>query len=88
MKRLVYASHNNSNNRIYYNLFSAESVNPQEINLTKTEENFSLVKDGNLCHGEEEQRDVQQPIDDADITAEIIIPPGGKTFIVIICTAV
>uniref|UniRef100_A0A803XQ40 RNA helicase n=1 Tax=Meleagris gallopavo TaxID=9103 RepID=A0A803XQ40_MELGA len=60
----------------------------KEINLTKTEENFSLVKDGNLCHGEEEQRDVQQPIDDADITAEIIIPPGGKTFIVIICTAV
>lgn len=87
MKRLVYASHNNSDNTIYYYLFSAEGVNPQEINLSKTEENFSLVKDQNLCH-REEQRDVQQPRDDADITEEIVIPPGGKTFIVIICTAV
>lgn len=69
-------------------MFSAEGVNPQEINLSKTEENFSLVKGENLCHGEEEQReDVQQPIDDTDITEEIVIPPGGKTFVVIICTA-
>lgn len=69
-------------------MFSAEGVNPQEINLSKTEENFSLIKDENLCHGEEEQRDVRQPVDNTDITEEIVIPPGGKTFIVIICTAV
>ncbi|POI31676.1 hypothetical protein CIB84_004573 [Bambusicola thoracicus] len=66
----------------------SEGVNPQEINLSKTEENFSLVKGENLCHGEEQREDVQQLIDDTDITEEIVIPPGGKTFVVIICTAI
>ncbi|NXQ91166.1 M10L1 helicase, partial [Nyctibius grandis] len=51
-------------------------------------ENFSLVKDENLHNGENEQReDVEQPIKHVDITG-IVIPPGGKTFIVTICTAV
>ncbi|XP_048791082.1 RNA helicase Mov10l1 isoform X1 [Lagopus muta] len=81
------ASQSLTNTSIMKNGIISEGVNPQEINLSKTEENFSLVKDQNLCH-REEQRDVQQPRDDADITKEIVIPPGGKTFIVIICTAV
>ncbi|NWH24137.1 M10L1 helicase, partial [Grus americana] len=52
-------------------------------------ENFSLVKDENLHNGENEQReDVEQPVKHISITGEIVIPPGGKTFIMIICTAV
>ncbi|NXV87357.1 M10L1 helicase, partial [Calonectris borealis] len=52
-------------------------------------ENFSLVKNENLHNGEnEQQEDVEQPINHVNITGEIVIPPGGKTFIVIICTAV
>ncbi|NXN55412.1 M10L1 helicase, partial [Rynchops niger] len=52
-------------------------------------ENFSLVKDENLHNGEKEQReDVDQSIKHINITGGIIIPPGGKTFIVITCTAV
>ncbi|XP_021240406.1 RNA helicase Mov10l1 isoform X2 [Numida meleagris] len=77
------------NTSIMKNGVISERINPQEINLSKTEENFSLLKDENLYHGEEEQReDVQQPIDHADVTGEIVIPPGGKTFVVIVCTAV
>ncbi|NXY24850.1 M10L1 helicase, partial [Atrichornis clamosus] len=56
--------------------------------------NTSIVKNGviseeNLQNGESAQRDsVEQPIKHSDSTAEIVIPPGGKTFIVILCTAV
>lgn len=83
------ASESLTSTSIMKNGVISEGVNPQEINLSKAEENFSLVKCENLCHGEEEQReDVQQPIDDTDITEEIVIPPGGKTFVVIICTAI
>ncbi|KFQ62234.1 Putative helicase Mov10l1, partial [Pelecanus crispus] len=47
------------------------------------------VKDANLHDGENEQReDVEHPIKHVNITGEIVIPAGGKTFIVIICTAV
>ncbi|NXT44384.1 M10L1 helicase, partial [Pelecanoides urinatrix] len=47
------------------------------------------VKYENLHNGENEQReDVEQAIKHVNITGEIVIPPGGKTFIVIICTAV
>ncbi|KGL92149.1 Putative helicase Mov10l1, partial [Charadrius vociferus] len=52
-------------------------------------ENLSLVKDENLHNGEDEQReDEEQPTKHINITGEIVIPPGGNTFIVIICTAV
>ncbi|NXK28851.1 M10L1 helicase, partial [Arenaria interpres] len=52
-------------------------------------ENVSLVKDERLHNGENEQReDVEQPVKHVNITGEILIPPGGKTFVVIICTAV
>lgn len=46
------------------------------------------MKDENLHNEEDEQReDVEQPTKHINITGEIVIPPGGKTFIVIICTA-
>ncbi|XP_072200440.1 RNA helicase Mov10l1 [Excalfactoria chinensis] len=78
-----------TNTSIMKNGVISEEVNPQELNLLKTKENFSLVKDENLCNAEEEQReDVQQTVEGTDITEEIVIPPGGKTFVVITCTAV
>ncbi|NXN33871.1 M10L1 helicase, partial [Nycticryphes semicollaris] len=52
-------------------------------------ENYSSVKDEILHNGESEQReDVEQPLKQVNVTREILIPPGGKTFVVIICTAV
>ncbi|NXJ84223.1 M10L1 helicase, partial [Trogon melanurus] len=56
--------------------------------------NISIMKNGvapdeNLHNGENEQReDVEQPIKHVNINREIVIPPGGKTFVVIMCTAV
>ncbi|NWV27446.1 M10L1 helicase, partial [Origma solitaria] len=48
-----------------------------------------VIPDENLQNGESEQKDhVEQPIKNSNITEEIVIPPGGKTFIVVICTAV
>ncbi|NWR88662.1 M10L1 helicase, partial [Furnarius figulus] len=55
--------------------------------------NTSIVKNGvipdeNLQNGKSEQREhVEQVIKHSNITGEIVIPPGGKTFVVIICTA-
>ncbi|KAM6320942.1 RNA helicase Mov10l1 [Aegotheles albertisi] len=83
----TYESLNNTS--IVKNGVIPEGINSQDTNLSRTEENFSLVKDENLHNGENEERqDVEQPIKHVNITGEIIIPPGGKTFIVIICTAV
>ncbi|XP_074725434.1 RNA helicase Mov10l1 isoform X2 [Strix uralensis] len=65
-----------------------EEINSQDTNLSRTKENSSLLKDEYLHNRENEQRHVEQPIKHASITGEIVIPPGGKTFIVIICTAV
>ncbi|NWX45248.1 M10L1 helicase, partial [Steatornis caripensis] len=56
--------------------------------------NSSIMKNGvipdeNVPNGENEQReDVEQPIKHISITGKIVIPPGGRTCIVIICTAV
>lgn len=70
-------------------MFPTDRNNPQERNLSKTKENVSLVKDENLYNGEKEQRDdVEQPVNQTNITGEVVIPPGGKTFVVIVCTAV
>lgn len=83
------ACDSNCGNRFYYNLFATEGVNAQNTNLLRAKEDFSMVKDENLHSGENEQREyVEQPIRHIHITEEIVIPPGGKTFIVIICTAV
>ncbi|XP_035749610.1 RNA helicase Mov10l1 [Egretta garzetta] len=65
-----------------------EGINSRDTNLSRTKENFSLVKDENLHNGENEQgEDVEQPIKRVNITGEIVIPPGGRTFVVVICTA-
>ncbi|NXU61927.1 M10L1 helicase, partial [Horornis vulcanius] len=54
----------------------------------------SIMKDGvipdeNMQNGESEQKDrVGQPIKHSSMTPEIVIPPGEKIFIVIVCTAV
>ncbi|NWX69497.1 M10L1 helicase, partial [Alca torda] len=56
--------------------------------------NTSIMKNGvipdeNLHNGENEQReDMDQSAKHISITGGIVIPPGGKTFIVITCTAV
>ncbi|XP_068045895.1 RNA helicase Mov10l1 isoform X3 [Anomalospiza imberbis] len=66
-----------------------EGINFQDTNLSRTKENNSLVKDENMQNGESEQKDhVEQPAKHSTITPEIVIPPGEKIFIVIICTAV
>ncbi|NXB72442.1 M10L1 helicase, partial [Donacobius atricapilla] len=45
--------------------------------------------DENMQNGESEQKDhVEQPIKHSNITSEIVIPPGEKIFIVVVCTAV
>ncbi|KAM4783148.1 RNA helicase Mov10l1 isoform 2-T2 [Cyanocitta cristata] len=74
---------------IMKNAVIPEGINFRDTNLSRTKENISLVKDENLQNGESEQKDdVEQPIKHSNITAEIVIPPGEKIFVVIICTAV
>ncbi|NWI56083.1 M10L1 helicase, partial [Calyptomena viridis] len=47
-----------------------------------------VIPDENLQNGGSEQREhVEQPLKHGNVTGEIVIPPGGKTFIVIMCTA-
>ncbi|KFZ54918.1 Putative helicase Mov10l1, partial [Podiceps cristatus] len=69
---------NNSGGAMY------ESLNNTSVMKNGIIPDFSSVKGENLHNGE----DVEQPIKHVNITGEIVIPPGGKTFIVIICTAV
>lgn len=89
LRRLAYTNHSNCGNRIYYNLFTTEEINSQDTNLSRTKENFSLVKDENLENGKNEQREeVEQSIKHVNITGEIVIPAGGRMFVVITCTAV
>ncbi|NXB29417.1 M10L1 helicase, partial [Eulacestoma nigropectus] len=60
----------------------------ESLNHTSIMKN-GVIPDENLQNGESEQKDdVEQPIKHSNITAEIVIPPGEKTFVVIICTAV
>ncbi|NXX82385.1 M10L1 helicase, partial [Urocolius indicus] len=63
-----------------------ESLNKK--NIMKNGDIPGTVKCENLSNGENEQRDVEQPIKHVNISEEVVIPPGGKTFIVVICTAV
>ncbi|NWW56242.1 M10L1 helicase, partial [Ifrita kowaldi] len=60
----------------------------ESLNHTSIMKN-AVTPDENLQNGESEQKDnVEQPIKHSNITAEIVIPPGEKIFVVIICTAV
>uniref|UniRef100_A0A8C5TIV5 Mov10 like RISC complex RNA helicase 1 n=1 Tax=Malurus cyaneus samueli TaxID=2593467 RepID=A0A8C5TIV5_9PASS len=66
-----------------------ENLSKAAINSCSNKENISLVKDEKLQNGEsEENGHVEQPIKHSSISAEIVVPPGGKIFVVIICTAV
>ncbi|XP_066040646.1 RNA helicase Mov10l1 isoform X1 [Chamaea fasciata] len=66
-----------------------EGVNFQDTNLSKTKENNSFLKEEYMQNGESEQKDhVEQPVKRSNTTPEIVIPPGEKIFIVIVCTAV
>ncbi|KFP00238.1 Putative helicase Mov10l1, partial [Calypte anna] len=68
---------------------ACESLNNSSIMKNRVPEDFSFVKDEILHNGDNEQReDVEQPIKHVNITEDIVIPPGGKAFIIIICTAV
>ncbi|NWR32092.1 M10L1 helicase, partial [Tachuris rubrigastra] len=60
----------------------------ESSNNTATKKN-GVIPDENLQNGGSEQREhVEQPVKHGKITGETVIPPGGKTFIVIRCTAV
>ncbi|NXH94850.1 M10L1 helicase, partial [Pachycephala philippinensis] len=60
----------------------------ESLNHTSIMKN-GVIPDENLQNGESEQKDnVEQPIKHSNITAEIVIPPGEKIFVVIICTSV
>ncbi|NXI82866.1 M10L1 helicase, partial [Rhipidura dahli] len=49
----------------------------------------AVIPGENLQNGESEQKDdVEQPVKHSNIATEIVIPPGEKIFVVIICTAV
>ncbi|XP_014104355.1 PREDICTED: putative helicase Mov10l1 [Pseudopodoces humilis] len=66
-----------------------EGIDFQDTNLSRTKENNSLVKDENTQNGDCEQKDhVEQTVKHTNISPEIVIPPGEKIFIVIVCTAV
>ncbi|NXD79183.1 M10L1 helicase, partial [Halcyon senegalensis] len=70
-------SYNNSGGTTYESVNNASSMKN------------GVIPDENLHNGEKEQgEDVEQSMKHIHITEEIVIPPGGKTFIVIICTAV
>ncbi|NXO32712.1 M10L1 helicase, partial [Cisticola juncidis] len=60
----------------------------ESLNHTSIMEN-GVIPDENMQNGESEQKDhVEQPVKLSNSTPEIVIPPGEKIFIVIICTAV
>ncbi|NXH84146.1 M10L1 helicase, partial [Edolisoma coerulescens] len=59
----------------------------ESLNRTTIMKN-GVIPDENLQNGESEQKDdVEQAIKQSNITAEIVIPPGEKIFVVVICTA-
>ncbi|NXQ19754.1 M10L1 helicase, partial [Peucedramus taeniatus] len=60
----------------------------ESLNHTSIMKN-GVIPDENMQNGESEQKDhVEQPAKHSNITPEIVIAPGEKIFIVIICTAV
>ncbi|NXH50523.1 M10L1 helicase, partial [Dicaeum eximium] len=60
----------------------------ESLNHTSIMKN-GVIPDENMQNGESEQKDhVEQPTKHSNISPEIVIPPGEKIFIVIICTAV
>ncbi|NXS31888.1 M10L1 helicase, partial [Pomatostomus ruficeps] len=77
LSKAVVDSYNNSGEKTY-----------ESLNHTSIMKN-GVIPDENLQNGESDQKDhVDQRVKQSDITPEIVIPPGEKIFIVIICTAV
>ncbi|NXG43462.1 M10L1 helicase, partial [Psilopogon haemacephalus] len=77
-------SYNDSGEATYESLNNASIMKNGVI-----PENFPVVKCENLRNEKHEQRDDnEQPVKHVDFTREIVVPPGGKIPIVIICTAV
>ncbi|NXR83778.1 M10L1 helicase, partial [Pycnonotus jocosus] len=70
------------------NSFNSGGTTCGSLNHTSIMKN-GVIPDENTQNGESEQKDhVEQPIKHSNITPEIVIPPGEKIFIVIVCTAV
>ncbi|NXP83921.1 M10L1 helicase, partial [Passerina amoena] len=67
---------------------NSEGATCDSLNHTSIMKN-GVSPDENMRNGESEQKDhVEQPTKHSNITPEIVIPPGEKISIVIICTAV
>ncbi|NWY26823.1 M10L1 helicase, partial [Pheucticus melanocephalus] len=67
---------------------NSEGTTCESLNHTSIMKN-GVSPDENMQNGESEQKDhVEQPTKHSNITPEIVIPPGEKISIVIICTAV
>ncbi|NXF17076.1 M10L1 helicase, partial [Rhodinocichla rosea] len=67
---------------------NSEGTTCESLNHTSVMKN-GVIPDENMQNGENEQKDhVEQPTKPSNITPEIVIPPGEKISIVIICTAV
>ncbi|XP_062444130.1 RNA helicase Mov10l1 [Rhea pennata] len=86
-RETTYESLNNAS--ITKNGVIPEGVNSQNLNLSRKKDDFSLVENEHLHNGINEQKGVleEQSINETHTTREIVIPPGGKTFVVIVCTA-
>ncbi|NXX27996.1 M10L1 helicase, partial [Nicator chloris] len=60
----------------------------ESLNHTSIVKN-GVTSDENMQNGESGQKDhVEQPVKHSSLTPEIVIPPGEKIFVVIVCTAV
>ncbi|NWZ93161.1 M10L1 helicase, partial [Nesospiza acunhae] len=67
---------------------NSEGTTCESLNHTSIMKN-GVSPDENMQRGESEQKDhVEQPTKHSNISPEIVIPPGEKISIVIICTAV
>ncbi|NWX99070.1 M10L1 helicase, partial [Nothoprocta ornata] len=68
---------------------SFKESNSQDPNLSRKKEKISLVNNENLHNGVNEQREdaKEELINEAVIATETVIPPSGKTFIEVVCTA-
>ncbi|XP_025909609.1 RNA helicase Mov10l1 [Nothoprocta perdicaria] len=66
-----------------------EESNSQDPNLSRKKEKISLVNNENLHNGVNEQREdaKEELINEAVIARETVIPPSGRTFIEVVCTA-
>lgn len=69
-------------------LFTTEETNPEDPNLARQNENC-VRENENSCNKVNGQRESvnEPPVLEVRANEEISIPPGGRTSIVIMCTA-